>query len=467
MTLVSVKEPWIKYLGWLVKLLGVTRSILDGEFNPLVFWYQWDSHTAQAFTRRGRYGVGTPQPVGPGVLAQWMKQLLRWCLSLQNCAWSPWCVCASYGMTTVSACPMLYLWIKLEFRLKAMSWMTHYLRQTFLDMNLSECGCAPEARCMSRWWSPMRSGIRLCLKIHNVFCWVRWLTGDFELCCCRGPECQGQFSLLDLEGLCLGNDCLVCAVSRSVLGWCSPWSSERSEGMSKVSAMFFAALLRSGVMFSENVSNFKAHKSWNLLHGLFNGWTLEARGIFPLIVVMRFRRQMTEQSWFGLTDRIWIPLEQNRSGGPVSGCILWGPLVWLVLGTAMDRMCNATRCCPSAVAKTNLWHVFVSFLTRSCAFTSVECAVFVCIWVAQPLAIAARGCCVLRWHAVRLAVSMGLSTNQLRIRFFAEYLRLALGILPNSLWIMNTHSREIVNQHSNNQLVQWDGWRGSNPIHTL
>ena len=48
------------------------------------------------------------------------------------------------------------------------------------------------------------------------------------------------------------------------------------------------------------------------------------------------------------------------------------------------------------------------------------------------------------------------STNQLRIRFFAEYLRLALGILPNSLWIMNTHSREIVNQHSNTQLVQWD-----------
>ena len=29
-----------------------SRSTLDGHFNPLVFWYQWDSHEAQAFTGR-------------------------------------------------------------------------------------------------------------------------------------------------------------------------------------------------------------------------------------------------------------------------------------------------------------------------------------------------------------------------------------------------------------------------------
>ena len=36
------------------------------------------------------------------------------------------------------------------------------------------------------------------------------------------------------------------------------------------------------------------------------------------------------------------------------------------------------------------------------------------------------GCCVLHWQAVRLAVPVGLSTNQLRIYYFAGYLRLAM-----------------------------------------
>jgi hypothetical protein len=40
--------------------------------------------------------------------------------------------------------------------------------------------------------------------------------------------------------------------------------------------MFFAAVLRSGVLFSENVSNFKAHKFWNLI-----AWALDLCDVFP------------------------------------------------------------------------------------------------------------------------------------------------------------------------------------------
>ena len=91
--------------------------------------------------------------------------------------------------------------------------------------------------------------------------------------------------------------------------------------MSKVSAMFFAALLRSGVMFSENVSSVQFQGSqvleliawaiqW-LNFGSQRNLSLDRRDAFP---------QANDRA--GLTDRIWIPLEQNRSGGPVSGCIL-------------------------------------------------------------------------------------------------------------------------------------------------
>ena len=312
----------------------------------------------------------------------------------------------------------------------------------------------------------MRSGLRFFLKTHNVFCWVpRWLTGDFSWIMLMSHSRMPGSILSTGFGGPLPWKWLPCLCRAPLGSWLMQplvlWKIRRDvESFCHVFcriAPFWSYVFWECVQFQgSQVLELIAWAIQWLNFGSQRNLSLDRRDAFP---------QANDRA--GLTDRIWIPLEQNRSGGPVSGCILWGPLVWLVLGTAMDRMCNATRCCPSAVAKTNLWHVFVSFLTRSCAFTSVECAVFVCIWVAQPLAIAARGCCVLRWHAVRLAVSMGLSTNQLRIRFFAEYLRLALGILPNSLWIMNTHSREIVNQHSNNQLVQWDGWRGSNPIHTL
>lgn len=44
----------------------------------------------------------------------------------------------------------------------------------------------------------------------------------------------------------------------------------RSDGMSKVFAIFFAAMLLPGVLFLENVSNLKAHKHWRLI-----AWAIE------------------------------------------------------------------------------------------------------------------------------------------------------------------------------------------------
>jgi hypothetical protein len=64
----------------------------------------------------------------------------------------------------------------------------------------------------------------------------------------------------------------------------------RSVEMSKVSAMFFAAMLRFGIMFSEKISNFKAHKFWKLIalaiewlnFGIQWNLSLDLRDVFPL-----------------------------------------------------------------------------------------------------------------------------------------------------------------------------------------
>lgn len=144
---------------------------------------------------------------------------------------------------------------------------------------------------------------------------------------------------------------------------------------------------------------------------------------------------------------------------------------YLELGTATDWMCNATRCCPSVVAKINPWHVFVSFLIRGSTFTSVECMVFVCICVTSLPANTARGCCALRWHAVRLAVLMGISINQQRFYFFCMVSVSKIGndsygqhvwgnttrqLITTSWW--NMPRRCGVGQRAQNDLFVVPGW---------
>ena len=63
----------------------------------------------------------------------------------------------------------------------------------------------------------------------------------------------------------------------------------RSDGMSQVFAMFCATMLRSGMLFSDNVSNFKAHKFWKLIacamewlnFGIQWNLSLDLRDMFP------------------------------------------------------------------------------------------------------------------------------------------------------------------------------------------
>ena len=180
----------------------------------------------------------------------------------------------------------------------------YYLRQAFLDMNLSWMQDVPQkldAR-LSRWWSPTRCGIRFCLKTHNVFWRVpRWLTGAFSwiklMPRSRMPGSNLKFwkmhthlwviSLPELGGLCLGG-CF--RLWSRPFGWMACTSICTSEnialpvpcpawflvdaalgplkdqmGCRKFLPCFVPQCSVLECMFSENVSNFKAHKFWKLI----------------------------------------------------------------------------------------------------------------------------------------------------------------------------------------------------------
>ena len=256
-----------------------------------------------------------------------MDEAVAKVLEVLNCAWSPCSVCAIYGVTTFSVCQMLYLWIKLEFRLKAMSWMTldttwgrfFWMGAKVVDwrllMNYVDVA-VQNARANSQVLEDLFAGFGGPLPYFQIaitrIWWMAWT------------------SIYTSEHIALSVPCSAWFLVDAAIG------PLRSVEMSKVSAMFFAAMLRFGIMFSRLTS------FGNLLRWPSNGWALESSGICPLIFVMCSRWQVTEQLWFGSTVGIWKPLEPNRSGGPASVCILRGPLVWLV---TWNRVGLNVPCC--------------------------------------------------------------------------------------------------------------------------